>query len=362
MWRWKNPVEVLFGRGALNSLPEVLPEGRVLLVTGRRFVRESGLIDRLSRLLEGRVWDWYSGVDPEPTHQTVQRLVDRVREERPDVVVAVGGGSVLDAAKLAAAMRDNPGTVRELIGVKEPFDGPGAAVVAVPTTSGSGSEVTPYCVVMDREREKKAPVTSFHCYPRVAIDDPELTFDAPFEITRNAGVDALSHCLEAFLSKRSSPFVRTLCVEGMRLVFRHLKNALENDPAAREAMMLASLYGGLAISGAGAGLVHQLGHALTFLRGYPHGYTMGIYMVPVLEFYGDAIHRDLRELEAALGVKHFVGFLHRFLKELGIPDVEELSLSQREKEASLRFVLSRKSVFEVLPREVTAEGILGIMG
>lgn len=356
-WRWSNPVEVVFGKDALDVLPEKLPKGRILLVTGRRFVRESGLIEKLKNLLSGREWHWYNHVDPEPTYEVAQDLADFVKDYRPDVVVAVGGGSVLDVAKLAAAMRDNPGTVRELIGIKEPFDRKGAFVVAVPTTSGSGSEVTPYCVIIDRERMKKAPVSSRFCYPDVALDDYALTMDSPRELTRNAGIDALSHCLEAFLSKKASPITKLYSLEGMRLVFRHLKNAMENDPTSRERMMLASLYGGLAISNAGAGLVHQLGHALTVLRGYPHGYTMGIYMVPVLEFYGDSIKDYLREIEAYLGIKHFLGFLYRFLKDLGIPDLAELNLTNEEKEATCRFVLSRKSVFEILPVKVSQEDL-----
>ncbi len=361
MWRWYNPVKVLFGEGVLSQLPTLLPAGRVLLVTGRRFVRETGLIERLGDLLKGTQWHWYDRVEPEPTWEVAQDLVEMVRDYRPHVVVAVGGGSVLDVAKLAAAMRDNPGQVRELIGVKEPFDRKGAFVVAVPTTSGSGSEVTPYCVIMDRERRKKAPVTSIYCYPDMALDDPELTYTASSEITRNAGVDALSHCLEAYLSRKASPITRLFSLEGMRLVFRYLKNAMSNEPVARRKMMLASLYGGLAISGAGAGLVHQLGHALTFLRGLPHGFTMGIFMVPVLEFYGDAVGGQLRELEAQLGVKHFVGFLHRFLTELGIPEPSSLALTEEEMEAMVSFVMSRKSIVEVLPVSVSKESLRGML-
>ena len=344
MWRWWNPVDVRFGAGVFEKLSEVVPDGRVLLVTGRCFVKETGLIERVEELLKGRDWLWWDRVPPEPTWDAVQELVDYVRRERPDVVVALGGGSVLDAAKLAAVMRDNPGEVRELIGIKEPFDRNGAFVVAVPTTSGSGSEVTPYCVVMDRERFKKAPVTSRFCYPDVALDDPELTYTCSWEITRNAGVDALSHCLEAYLSPKANPVTKLFSVEGIKLVFRHLKNALENDRGAREKMMLASLYGGFAISNAGAGLVHQLGHALTFLRGYPHGYTMGIFMVPVLEFYGNRIASAIAELEGHLGVRHFIGFLHRFLRELGIPEVSELGLTGDEIEKMVFFASSRVKV------------------
>ncbi len=361
MWIWYNPVKVVFGKGSLKSLKELLPEGRVLLVTGRKFVRGSGLINQLEEILKGREWKWFDGVTPEPTWEVAQRLVDVVREKRPDVVLAVGGGSVLDVAKLAAAMRDNPGSVRELIGVKEPFKKKGAKIVAVPTTSGSGSEVTPYCVIMDKEHFKKAPVTSSFCFPDVAIDDPELTYSAPREIARNAGVDALSHCLEAYLSKKASPLVKCIAAEGIKIVFRHLKNAVEGNRRARDSMMLASLYGGLAISCAGAGLVHQMGHALTFLRGYPHGLTMGIYMVPVLEFYGDAIRREISELEEHLGIKHFTGFLYRFLEELGIPKLEELNLTEEEQERTADFVLSRKSIVEVLPVKVSREDIIGIM-
>ncbi len=357
MWRWANPVEVRFGEGVLKDLADVLPEGRVLVVTGRSSARKSGALDVIEEVLSGRDWKLYDGVLPEPTYEVAQEVVDFVRDYRPHVVVAVGGGSVLDVAKLASAMRDNPGKVRDLIGIKEPFDRKGAFTVAVPTTSGSGSEVTPFCVIMDRERYKKAPVTSRFCYPDVALDDPKLTYSCSKEVTVYAGVDALSHCIEAYLSKRANPVTTLFSVKGIELVFRYLRNAAEGDAYAKNRMMLASLYGGFAISNAGAGLVHQLGHALTFLRGYAHGLTMGIFLVPVLEFYGDRIRDKLSYLEGILGVKHFIFFLNRFLKDFGFPEVSQLNLSEQEMERAVNFVLSRKSIFEVLPVKVTEEDL-----
>lgn len=355
-------MEIHFGEGIFENLPQFLPPGRILVVTGRNSVKATGVIERLGVLIKDREWKHYDDIEPEPTYEVAQRLVDFVRDYRPDVVVAIGGGSVLDVSKLSAAMRDNPGEVRDLIGVKEPFERKGAFIVAVPTTSGSGSEVTPFCVIMDRERKKKAPVTSRFCYPDVALDDPKLTYSCPKQVTVNAGVDALSHCIEAFLSKRANPITERFSLEGIKLCFRYLKNAVENDALARNKMMLASLYGGLAISNAGAGLVHQLGHSLTFLRGYPHGYTMGLFLVPVLEFYGESIRDRLNVLEGYLGLRHFVAFLARFLRELGIPEVSQLQLTEEEREAAVNFVLSRKSIFEVLPVKVTREDIENLLG
>ncbi len=357
MWSWHNPTQVRFGENVFETLKDVVdPYSRILLITGSNFVKKSRLIDVIKGFFEKKEWVWYNEITPEPTWDVVQRAVDFARNYKPQCIVGVGGGSVLDTSKLVATFLDADLNIRECIGKRIELKRK-VFSVCVPTTSGSGSEVTPYCVVMDRENEIKAPITSAANYPDLAINDPVLTYNTPYEITRNAGVDALSHCLEAYLSKKANPVTKLFSVEGIKLVFKYLKNALNNDPVARKNMMLASLYGGLAISNAGAGLVHQLGHALTVLRGISHGYTMGIFTVPVLEFYGDSVSGLLVELERALGIKHFLGFLYRFLKELGIPDVAELSLSMREKEKIARIVMKRKHIVELLPGYVD-EGVL----
>lgn len=352
MWSWRNPTEVRFGEGLFRGLKKVVePFDRILVLTGPTFVKKSGLINVIEEQLKGKEWHWYDEVLPEPTWDVVQRAVDFARDYKPRCVVGVGGGSVLDTSKLVASFVDKPFGVRDFIGKRVELER-SVFSVCVPTTSGSGSEVTPYCVVMDREREIKAPVTSSANYPDVALDDPVLTRGAPFEVTRNAGVDALSHCLEAYLSRRANPVTELFSVDGMRLVFKYLKNALRDEPVARRKMMLASLYGGFAISNAGAGLIHQLGHALTVLKGLSHGYTMGIFMVPVLELYGDAVRERLSRLERALGIKYFLGFLNRFLKELGIPGFNELSLSEEEKRKLVKIVMKREHVLKLLPATV----------
>lgn len=352
MWSWFNPVKIVFGEETFSTLEDHLePFKRILVITGRRFVKESGLVDRFSVLMKNKNWYWYHRVTPEPTWDVVQEAVDFARDFDPDCVVGIGGGSVLDTSKLVASFCKSSLRVRDFIGKRVDLKRD-IFSICVPTTSGSGSEVTPYCVVIDREKKIKSPITSYANYPDLAIDDPELTYGTPYDITRNAGIDALSHCIEAYLSKRASSMTSLFCIEGIRLIFRHLKNALEDDHVARSKLMLASLYGGLGISNAGAGLIHQLGHALTVLRGFSHGYTMGIFMVPVLEFYGDSIREKLFELEKGLGIKYFIGFLYRFLKDLGIPDIKEIGLKESEIDDIVSIVMRRKHIIEILPKRV----------
>ena len=352
MWSWFNPVKIVFGEGTFSTLKDHLePFKRILVITGRSFVKESGLGDRLSALMKGKNWYWYHKVTPEPTWDIVQEAVDFARDFDPDCVVGIGGGSVLDTSKLAASFCKSTLKVRDFIGKRVELKRD-IFSICIPTTSGSGSEVTPYCVVIDKEKKIKSPVTSYANYPDLAIDDPVLTYSTPHNITRNAGIDALSHCVEAYLSKRASCITDIFSIEGIRLIFRYMKNALEDDHIARSKLMLASLYGGLGISNAGAGLIHQLGHALTVLRGLSHGYTMGIFMVPVLEFYGDSVKDRLSLLEKELGVKHFIGFLYRFLKDLGIPDIRDIGLKESEIDDIVSIVMKRKHIIEVLPRKV----------
>ena len=362
MWQWHHPTKIIFGEGVLERLPELV-EGRkrILVITGKKFARESGIIGKVETFLKGKEWHWYYEVLPEPTWDVIQKAVDFSREYKPDCIIGIGGGSVLDTAKLCATFINNPGSVRDFIGKRVVFSNPKVFSIMVPTTAGSGSEVTQYCVVMDRERRIKSPVTSFLNFPDVALDDPAITYRTPYEIARNAGIDALSHCLEAFLSKNASPVTEIFSIEGISLIFRYLKNALNDEKIARHKVMLASLYGGLSISGAGAGLIHQLGHALTVLRGYSHGYTMGIFMVPVLEFYGDNIEDKLRILEMRLGVKHFIGFLHRFVRELGIPEVGELDFSDKEIVTMVDIVFKRKHIFDILPKKFSRQELIDFL-
>ncbi len=371
-WSYHLPTRIHFGPGTLNKLTEILqgyPDARrVLIISGSHHIRTSGLREQLAQLVEKAKKEpiFYAKVPPEPTVEAVEEALSFAKSVWPHLIVGVGGGSPLDVAKVVAMMLINGGDVASLIGVYEPFPKNGIPYIAIPTTSGSGSEVTPYAVIIDPSVPRKAPIVSRRSFPVHALVDPQLTLTCPPKLTARAGVDALSHCMEAFLSRKAIPLTDLTAREGARLVFQHLVDAVRDgeNASARETLSLASLMGGISISGAGAGLIHQLGHALAVFNGMSHGETMALFMVPVLEFYGDAIKERLEELAllAEVDPPRFLDWLRGWLADLDLPT----SLNQVEFEPAWKgpmadLVLSRKSIMEVLPRVPTREDLLDIL-
>lgn len=266
---------IVFGPGAL---PEVAPAAKALghhalVVTGRT----PGRAERLLRLLAAAGVE--ATVFPVPGEPTTALVMDSVRQARAvgcDLVIGFGGGSALDAAKAIAALLGNDGELLdylEVIGRAQPLPRPGVPCVAVPTTAGTGTEVTRNSVLAAPEHRFKVSLRSPHLLPRLALVDPELTLDLPPALTAATGLDALTQLLEPYVSARANPLVDALCVEGIRRAARSLRRAFENgrDRAAREDMSLASLFSGLALANAGLGAVHGFAAPIGGMFPAPHG-------------------------------------------------------------------------------------------
>ncbi len=349
LFTWYHPVSIYFGNDSIKELKNLNLSYPVAIVTGKVSAIKRGVVDRLKGFL-GKEVLIYNKIGSEPTWRDVEELKSYLIENCVKTVIAVGGGSVLDSAKLAGLLATNLDVnLRDIIGVRNvSFNNPPIDVIAIPTTSGSGSEATPYSIVIDREALKKASVGSIYLYPKVAIDDPTLTYNTPYDITRNSGIDAFSHCLEVLFMRDLHPIALNFSIGGMALFVRFFKNALSDDPIAREKMMLCSLYGGYSISNVGAGLIHQFAHAIGVLRGYPHGYSIALYTIPVLSFYfnsRDGLER-IRMIEEQLGLKGFILYLRRLFYEVGIPPIRELKLSSDEVDRIVEIVERRRPYFD----------------
>ena len=201
------------------------------------------------------------GVRGEPEIETVRQGVALAKLEKCGVVVSIGGGSALDAGKAIAAMLTNPGELLdylEVVGRGKALTQPGAPFIAVPTTAGTGAEVTRNAVLASPEHKFKVSLRSPFLLAKVALVDPELTYDLPPAITASTGLDALTQVIEPYVCSRPNPMTDALCVEGIRRAARSLQRAFEQgrDPAARLDMSVASLFGGLALANAGLGAVH----------------------------------------------------------------------------------------------------------
>jgi alcohol dehydrogenase class IV len=266
---------IVFGNGRLREVgPLAAAMGsRSLVVTGRATARAELLLELLSaEEIDGVPFS----VAGEPTTEVVQRGTERARESGCDLVIGFGGGSVVDTGKAIAALvtnRGDPLDYLEVIGGGKPLAEPPLPYVAIPTTAGTGAEVTRNAVLGAPEHRVKVSLRSPLMLPRLALVDPELTHSVPPEVTASTGLDALTQVMEPFVSKRANPMTDALCREGMRRAARSLRRAYEHgdDASAREDMALTSLFGGLALANAGLGAVHGFAGPLGGMFGGAHG-------------------------------------------------------------------------------------------
>ena len=266
---------IIFGAGTLREVgPLAAGMGnRALVVTGRTIERATPLLDALTTQ---RIVTVTFSVAGEPTTEVARLGTQRARESDCDLVIGFGGGSVLDSGKAIAALLTNGGVpldYLEVIGRGQPLSQPSAPYIAIPTTAGTGAEVTRNAVLASPEHQVKVSLRSPLMLPRLALVDPELTHSLPPEVTASTGLDALTQVMEPYVSNRANPLTDALCREGMRRAARSLHRAYEqgDDAAAREDMALTSLFGGLALANAKLGAVHGFAGPIGGMFPAPHG-------------------------------------------------------------------------------------------
>ena len=266
---------IVFGPGTVREAGKLAKEfgRRALVVTGRDARRAEPLA---AALREQGVAAVDFSVAGEPELKTIEAGVTLAKREKCELVIGMGGGSALDAGKGIAAMLANPGELLdylEVIGRGKSLPRPSAPFIAVPTTAGTGSEVTRNAVLASPEHRVKVSLRSPHMLPKLALVDPELTYDLPPDITASTGLDALTQLIEPFVSGRANAFTDALCEQGIGRAARSLRVAFEQgrNAAAREDMSIASLYGGLALANAGLGAVHGFAGPIGGMFPAPHG-------------------------------------------------------------------------------------------
>ncbi len=286
---------ILFGAGTLRQAPKAVGEmgSRVLLVTGRSPGRASGLA---SALEQAGIACAVQTTDGEPTVDGVRAGVETARRERCDAVVAFGGGSAIDAGKAMAALVTNPGDpldYLEVVGNGQPILHPSAPFIAIPTTAGTGSEVTRNAVLASPQHRVKASLRSPYLIPRLAIIDPEVTLALPASVTAATGLDALTQLIEPYVSSRANAMVDLFALEGIRRVSRSLVRAFEDggNLQARSDMALASLLGGLSLANAGLGAVHGFAAPIGGMFPAPHGAVCAALLAHVMEANIRALRR-----------------------------------------------------------------------
>jgi alcohol dehydrogenase class IV len=286
---------ILFGPGTLREVaPAAVGLGqRVLVVTGRTPERAKPLLDHLDSL---KVLAFTFPVGGEPTLDTVRSGVEKARETACEAVIGVGGGSVIDAGKAIAALLTNGGNLLdylEVIGKGQPLAQPPAPYIAVPTTAGTGAEVTRNAVLTSVDHRVKVSLRSPMMLPRLAVVDPELTTSLPPHLTAGTGLDALTQVIEPYVGNNPNPLTDALCREGMQRAAGALRRAYRdgNDSQARNDMALASLIGGLVLANARLGAVHGLAGPLGGMFPAPHGMICARLLPLVMEANVRALER-----------------------------------------------------------------------
>lgn len=299
---------IITGVGSLSRIADEvkgLGATKILVVTDPVLLR-TGLVDRVQKALAptGLEVGIFDQVEPEPRLQIVELCIQTIKDGGYDLLVAVGGGSSMDVAKSASILAINPGSITDYIGVNL-VPKPGIPVIAIPTTAGTGSEVTPIAILSDTEEQLKKGVVSPYLLPKVAIVDPELTLTMPPHITAATGMDALTHAVEAYISVNATTITDILALEAIRLISRNLRTAVANgsDLEARSNMLMASLLAGISFANAGVGAVHALAYPLGAQFHTPHGVSNTVLLPYVMEWNMLGAMSRFKTMALAMGEK-----------------------------------------------------------
>ncbi|KYK88916.1 bifunctional acetaldehyde-CoA/alcohol dehydrogenase [Aggregatibacter actinomycetemcomitans] len=295
---FKVPSKIYFERDSIQYLQSMGGMERVVIVTDRTMV-DLGFVEKIAHQITARgnhvTYQLFADVEPDPSIETVRRGTELIRNYKPDTIIALGGGSAMDAAKVMWLFYEQPEVdFRDLVqkfmdirkrAFKFPQLGRKARFIGIPTTSGTGSEVTPFAVIT--EGNKKYPIADYSLTPTVAIVDPALVITVPAHVAADTGLDVLTHATEAYVSILASDFTDGLALQAIKLVFEFLeKSVTEKDPEARERMHNASTMAGMAFANAFLGMNHSLAHKIGGRFHTPHGRTNAILMPHVIRYNG----------------------------------------------------------------------------
>jgi alcohol dehydrogenase class IV len=304
------PGKIIFGSGGLSQVGADAKRlgNKVLVVLGRSAMKKSGVLDRLTHLLTGNNLKYiiYENIPSDPTVETVDTGASLARKGSCNLVIALGGGSVLDTGKAISAMVTNEGSVadyHEIEGKGKKFQHKTLPFIAIPTTSGTGSEATRNAVITNTKLGLKKSIRDLWLIPEVALVDPELTLSLPPHITAICGGDALTQCIESYLGKKSQEITDTLALHAIGLIGKNLVKAVKEGKnlEARKNMAIAALLSGLCLSNSGLGAAHALSHPLGVYYKIPHGLSCAVLLPYVMEYNLPVVTKKLAKIAQSLG-------------------------------------------------------------
>jgi len=328
MLTYYSPRKILIGLDASEKIVDELKleEGRNVLIVTDKGIREAGILKKITDKLEDSnvEFDVYDDVESDPKISIAETVAGKAREGGYDAVIGLGGGSAMDMAKVASFSVSNPGRIEDYLGI-DLIKRRGLPLYCLPTTSGTGSEVTRVAVVTEGKR-KRAFVSS-HITPDVALVDPKLTVSMPPKLTAGSGLDALSHAVEGILSIYANPMTVALGLEAVRLISENLRIAYYNgrDLESRYNMSLAATMAGLSFNGPGVVHGHSIAQTFGPLYNVPHGLSCAMTLPYIMDFYLPVASEKLAWIAEAMG-EDVYGFTHREAAEEAVRAVYELTI------------------------------------
>lgn len=363
------PAKIQFGTGCLEIFcNDFLASGKKrLFILTAPVLRP--LLTKMDETLQnsGVQLSYFDDIRQEPTVNDFHTIVDKAREFQADSVIGVGGGSVLDLAKLVATLLYSDQQVEQLFGtglVKQR----GVWFACIPTTSGTGSEVSPNAILLDENDNLKKGIVSPHLMADAAYIDPQLTWTVPAKVTAETGMDALTHCIEAYTNKFAHPLIDVYALNGIRLIAANLLIAVKNgkDQEAREALSLGSMYGGMCLGPVNTAAVHALSYPLGGMFHLSHGLSNAILLPTVMKFNRPACVERYAQVAIACGVQpgkndeetaeRGVDFIYQLSKDCGIPTtLSEIGVPQKAVDEMAKSAMEVQRLLKNNPRVVTEE-------
>lgn len=305
-YKFLTPVAIYYGMGALEDSCDKLASlgGKSLIVTDK-VMTDIGYVDKLANNLKKRNIEFslFNEVNTEPTDNYVEKGIQLFKKNNCDFLVALGGGSPIDTAKAISAMVGNPGEIKDYIGIgKMTQEGP--PIVAIPTTAGTGSEVTQFTIITNTTNDVKMLIGSEYLIPKIAINDPVLTMSVPPKTTAATGIDALTHAIEAYTSRRHQPLADIFALSSIKRISKYLRRAWANgdDEEARSEMMIAAMEAGMAFNNSSVTIVHGMSRPIGALFHVPHGISNAVLLPACVEYAIIGIPERFADVAEAMGV------------------------------------------------------------
>lgn len=328
-----NPGRLIFGPKSLNELAKEIPANEVPLIITDKGVSKAGILKKVTDVLEGAGISYhiFDGIEPDPPMEVVEKAVSLYQKHGCTLVIGLGGGSSIDGAKSVSLMASRQGSIREY-GAGKVIDGQLIPIYAIPTTAGTGSEVTGVAVITDRENKIKMVLRGAQLIPKCVFLDPELLAFIPQKVAAETGGDALTHAIETYVSLNSTVITEGLALSSIAIIGKYLRRMVGNpeDMEAAEHMLLASCMAGLSFANGGLGLVHSLAHPVGVHFHLSHGLSCALYLPFVMEFnlltcpekfasIAEALGEDIRGMSCHRAAKESVKAVRELFADIGIP-------------------------------------------